>query len=87
MFLGQKRNRNTQCQNQALWYVFAMLYRRVALDTIGLDNEALLGTDVLHGIKFNLDNKHQKRNRDFNALLYFLKNRMNERTNSPRTIL
>ena len=56
------------------------LYRRVALDTIGLDNEALLGTDVLHGIKFNLDNKHQKRNRDFNALLYFLKNRMNERT-------
>ncbi len=28
----------------------------------------------------NLDNKHQKRNRDFNALLYFLKNRMNERT-------
>lgn len=26
------------------------------------------------------DNKHQKRNRDFNALLYFLKNRMNERT-------
>ena len=56
------------------------LYRRVALDTIGLDNEALLGTDVLHDIKFNLDNKHQKRNRDFNALLYFLKNRMNERT-------
>lgn len=56
------------------------LYRRVALDTIGLDNEALLGTDVLHGIKFNLVNKHQKRNRDFNALLYFLKNRMNERT-------
>lgn len=48
--------------------------------TIGLDNEALLGTDVLHDIKFNLDNKHQKRNRDFNALLYFLKNRMNERT-------
>lgn len=36
------------------------LYRRVALDTIGLDNEALLGTDVLHDIKFNLDNKHQK---------------------------
>ena len=56
------------------------LYRRVALYTIGLDNEALLGTDVLHGIKFNLDNKNQKRNRDFNALLYFIKNRMNERT-------
>ena len=56
------------------------LYRRVALDTKGIDNEALLGTDVLHGIKFDLDNKHQKRNRDFNALLYFLKNRMNERT-------
>ena len=55
------------------------LYRRVALDTIGMDNEALLGTDVLHGIKFNLDDKNQKRNRDFNALLYFLKNRMNER--------
>lgn len=56
------------------------LYRRVSLDAINRDNEALLGTDVFHGIKFNPNNRNQKRNRDFNALLYFLKNRMNEHT-------
>lgn len=55
------------------------LYRRVALDVVGLDDETYIGTDVLHGIKYNLEDKSQKRNRDFNALLYFIKNRMNER--------
>ena len=55
------------------------LYRRVALDAVGLDNEAYIGTDVLNGIKYDLDQRNQKRNRDFNALLYFIKNRMNER--------
>ncbi|MDD3063198.1 MAG: hypothetical protein PHX50_10280 [Massilibacteroides sp.] len=56
------------------------LYRRVALDAIGLDDENRLGTDVLNGIKYSINNPIQKRNRDFNALLYFIKNRMNERT-------
>jgi len=56
------------------------LYRRVALDAIGLDDENRLGTDVLNGIKYNIENPIQKRNRDFNALLYFIKNRMNEKT-------
>lgn len=56
------------------------LYRRVALDAIGLDDENRLGTDVLNGIKYNIANPIQKRNRDFNALLYFIKNRMNEKT-------
>ncbi len=54
------------------------LYRRVSLNAVGLDDEAYLGTDVLNGQKFNLFSKGQKRNRDFRALLFFLKNRMNE---------
>ena len=51
----------------------------LVLDNFRYDQWRVVAS-VLHGIKFNLDNKHQKRNRDFNALLYFLKNRMNERT-------
>lgn len=52
------------------------LYRRVALDVVGLDNEAYIGTDVLNGIKYDIERRDQKRNRDFTALLYFIKNRM-----------
>lgn len=55
------------------------LYRRVSLDAVGLDDENYLGTDVLNGQKFDLFSRKQKRNKDFRALLFFLKNRMNER--------
>lgn len=54
------------------------LYRRVALDAVDWDNAKLFGTDVFHGIKYNLEKKKQKRNRDFNALLRFINLRMNE---------
>lgn len=54
------------------------LYRRVSLDAVGLDSAKYVGTDVMHGIKYNLDINNQRRNHDFNALLYFIKNRMNE---------
>ncbi len=54
------------------------IYRRVALNEVDMDNANLFGTDVFHGIKYNLENKKQKRNRDFNALLRFIKERMNE---------
>lgn len=55
------------------------LYRRVALDAIGLDSSNLYGTDVLHGVRYNLTDIRQKRNRDFRALLFFIRNRMNEK--------
>lgn len=54
------------------------LYRRVSLDVVGLDFPEELGTDVMHGVKYNISKIEQKRNRDFRALLYFLKNRMSE---------
>ena len=56
------------------------LYRRVALDAVGLDTPQQYGTDILHGTKYDLNNKNQKRNRDFRSLLYFLKNRANKKT-------
>lgn len=52
------------------------LYRRVSLDVIGLDSAECVGTDVMHGVKYNLNVHNQKRNHDFNALLYFVKNRV-----------
>lgn len=55
------------------------IYRRVALNEVGMDNAKLFGTDVFHGIKYNLEKRNQKRNRDFNALLRFIKDRMNEK--------
>lgn len=54
------------------------LYRRVALDAVDLDDANLFGTDVFHGIKYDLEKKNQKRNRDFNALLRFINERMDE---------
>lgn len=55
------------------------LYRRVSLNGVGLDDEKYLGTDVLNGQKFDLFSRKQKRNKDFRSLLFFLRNRMNER--------
>ena len=51
------------------------LYRRVALDAVGLDNTENLGTDVLNGQKYNINDLSQKRAKDFRALLYFLRYR------------
>lgn len=63
------------------------LYRRVALYAVGMDNEEKLGTDVLHGVKYNLANLNQKRTKDFRALLYFLRSRCNEKTIRRELIL
>ena len=54
------------------------LYRRVALDAADWDNARYVGTDVLHGRDYNLNNRVQKRTWDFNALLGFISRRMNE---------
>lgn len=54
------------------------IYRRVALDTIGLDNARLLGTDINHGTSYNLDNLKQVRARDYRSLLHFLRRGMTE---------
>lgn len=56
------------------------LYRRVALHTVGWDDERYLGTDVLHGVNYDWHNKSRKRTWDFNALLNFISHRMNEDT-------
>lgn len=54
------------------------IYRRVALDTIGLDNPGLLGTDINHGTAYDIDNLKQVRARDYRSLLHFLRSRMSE---------
>lgn len=54
------------------------LYRRVALDSVGLDNPEDYGTDVNHGTKYNIDNLNQKRVWDYRALLSFIKLRNTE---------
>ena len=54
------------------------IYRRVALDTIGVDNTRLLGTDINHGISYRLDNLKQVRARDYRSLLHFLRRGMTE---------
>lgn len=56
------------------------IYRRVALDKVGLDIADLLGTDIFNGVSFQLNNMEQKRSRDFRTLLHFIKTRFNERT-------
>lgn len=48
------------------------LYRRVALDAVGWDRGNQYGTDVFHGVKYDLEKKNQKRNKDLNALLRFI---------------
>jgi hypothetical protein len=56
------------------------IYRRVALDAVGWDNQADLGTDIFNGVGYNLANPDQKRSDDFRALLRFLKRRHNVET-------
>lgn len=53
------------------------IYRRVALDAVGLDDTGRVGTDVFNGVRFDLNNNMQKSSRDFRALLSFLKSRNN----------
>ena len=53
------------------------VYRRVALDAVGLDDAGRVGTDIFNGVKYVLNNNMQKSSRDFRALLSFLKNRNN----------
>ena len=54
------------------------IYRRVALDAIGLDNPDFLGTDINNGNPYNIDNLVQRRARDYRSLLLFIRNRFNE---------
>lgn len=53
------------------------IYRRVALDAVGLDDAGRVGTDVFNGVRYDLNNSMQKSSRDFRALLSFLKSRNN----------
>lgn len=54
------------------------VYRRVALDFIGLDNTRHLGTDINHGVTYDLTNLKQVRARDYRSLLNFLRKRMSD---------
>lgn len=54
------------------------IYRRVALDAIGLDNPDYLGTDVNNGNPYNIDNLVQRRARDYRSLLLFIRHRLNQ---------
>ena len=63
------------------------LYRRVALNAVGIDNEEKIGTDVLNGVRYALSNHNQKRTKDFRALLYFLHNRCDDKTIRRELIL
>ncbi len=63
------------------------LYRRVALDAVGLDNTGNLGTDVLNGQKYNINEHSQKRAKDVRALLYFLRCRCSAKNIKRELIL
>lgn len=50
------------------------IYRRVAMNAIGLDNPAELGTDIFHGIRyFNINDLSKKTSLDVNLLLRFVR--------------
>ena len=50
------------------------IYRRVAMNAIGLDNPEELGTDIFHGIRyFNIDDLSKKTSLDVNLLLRFVR--------------
>lgn len=53
------------------------IYRRVALDSVNLDNPAFLGTDINHGVSYDIDNLKQRRGRDYRSLLRFLHRGLN----------
>lgn len=51
------------------------LYRRVAMNAIGLDNSDELGTDIFHGTRFfNINDLSKKTSLDVNMLLRFIRN-------------
>ena len=54
------------------------IYRRVALDAIGLDNPDYLGTDINNGDPYSIDNLVQRRARDYRSLLLFIRYRFNQ---------
>ena len=50
------------------------IYRRVAMNAIGLDNPAELGTDIFHGTRhFNINDLSKKTSLDVNMLLRFVR--------------
>ena len=53
------------------------IYRRVALDVVGLDDTAFVGTDINHGNPYDIDNLRQRRGRDYRTLLHFLRRGLN----------
>ena len=54
------------------------VYRRVALDAVGLDDAGFLGTDINNGNPYDIDNLVQRRARDYRSLLHFIRYRFNE---------
>lgn len=50
------------------------IYRRVAMNAIGLDNPAILGTDIFQPTRhFNINNLQSKTSLDVNLLLRFIR--------------
>ena len=56
------------------------IYRRVALEAVGWEKKELVGVNVFNVNEIGLLNPNIRKNRDFKALLYFLKKRCNRET-------
>lgn len=54
-------------------YCLPCIYRRVALDVVGMDDFKYIGTDIYRSSQFHIDNYKQARSSDIRSLLYFLK--------------
>lgn len=61
-------------------YCLPCIYRIVSLAIVGWDVNEPLGNNVFDPREVDLDNPKLLKNRDFKALLYFLKNRCNKET-------
>lgn len=56
------------------------IYRRVALDVVGLDDPSQIGIDIFNSRYFRITDHSQQSSSDVRSLLYFLRNRCNYET-------
>lgn len=58
-------------------YCLPCIYRRVALDCVGLDSFDYIGTDIYRNAHFRIDDTSQQRSSDIRSLIYFLTRNLN----------
>lgn len=58
-------------------YCLPCIYRRVALDSVGLDSFDYIGTDIYRSAHFRIDDTSQQRSSDIRSLRYFLTRNLN----------